>query len=67
MPFMHVNGTKGGEELDIAAMSMALSQTQVMQQASISVTKKAMDVSENQMQQMVEMMQGIGHQLNIKI
>lgn len=53
--------------MDIAALSMAISQSNTMQQASISVTKKAMDTSETQMKAMVEMMQGIGHQLNIKV
>lgn len=44
--------------MDIAAMSMAMSQSKVMQQASLSVTKKAMDVAEVQMQGIVDMMKG---------
>ena len=58
--------------MDIAAMSMALSQVQVQQQASVSVTKKAMDMSEAQMQGIVDMMQSaspasFGHQLDIRV
>lgn len=53
--------------MDIAAMSMALSTNKVMQQASLSVTKKAMDVAENQMQQMVQMMQQSTARLDIRV
>lgn len=57
--------------MDIAAMSMAFSQAKVMQQASISVTKKAMDFAETQMQGIVDMMQGasasFGHSLDIRV
>ncbi|MGD9559404.1 MAG: YjfB family protein [Oscillospiraceae bacterium] len=56
--------------MDIAAMSMALSQAKVAQQASVSVTKKAMDLAEVQMQGIVDMMQqaapAFGHQLDIR-
>ncbi len=56
--------------MDIAAMSMAMAQSQVMQQASMAVTKKIMDHAEVQMQGIVEMMQqaapAFGHQLDIR-
>lgn len=51
-------------------MSMAMSQSAVMQQASLAVTKKAMDVAEVQMQGLVDMMKGVpsfGHQLDIRV
>ena len=54
--------------MDIAAMSVALSQNKVMQQASVSVAKKAMDAAEVQMQGVVQMMQGAsGQHLDIKV
>ncbi len=59
--------------MDIAAMSMAMSQTQVMQQASLAVTKKAMDMTEVQMQGIVDMMQSaspaasFGQRLDIRV
>lgn len=58
--------------MDIAALSMAFSSANVLQQASISVTKKAMDASETQMQGIVDMMQAasppsFGHQLDIRV
>ena len=57
--------------MDIAAMSMALSQMQVQQQASISVSKKAMDMAEVQMQGIVDMMRSaappsFGQRLDIR-
>lgn len=56
--------------MDIASMSMALSQAKVMQQVSLSMQSKAMDVAETQMQGIVEMMQAstpsFGHQLDIR-
>lgn len=42
--------------MDIAAMSMSMAQSQVQQQASISVLKKAMDSTEVQMNSIVEML-----------
>ncbi len=42
--------------MDIAAMSMAYSQAQVMQQVSLAVTDKAMDITETQMQGLIEML-----------
>ena len=43
--------------MDIAALSMSLSQMKVVQQASISVMKMAMDAGQNQMNDMVQMVQ----------
>lgn len=42
--------------MDIAALSMSMAQSNVQQQASISVMKKAMDNTETQMQGLMEMM-----------
>lgn len=42
--------------MDIAAMSMSMAQSQVQQQAAISVMKKAMDNTEVQMNGIIEMM-----------
>ncbi len=42
--------------MDIAAMSMAYSQAQVMQQASLAVASKAMDMTEIQMQGVMDML-----------
>lgn len=57
--------------MDIAAMSMGMAQSNLMQQVSVSVTKKAMDQAEVQMQGIIDMMQGatasFGHQLDIKV
>lgn len=55
--------------MDIASMSMALSQAKVMQQVSLSMQKNAMNVVETQMQGVVEMMQAtpsFGHALDIR-
>ncbi|NLW79089.1 MAG: putative motility protein [Ruminococcaceae bacterium] len=56
--------------MDIAAMSMAFAQSNVSVQASLAVTKKAMDTSEVQMQGIVDMLQTAappsGHQLDIR-
>lgn len=43
--------------MDIAALSMGLSQMKVAQQASISVMKMAMDTGKTQMNDMVQMVQ----------
>ncbi len=43
--------------MDIAAMSMGLSQMKVAQQASISVMKMAMDAGKTQMNDMVKMVE----------
>ena len=56
--------------MDIAAMSMAFAQSQVMVAASTSVTKKAMDAAETQMQGIIEMMPqapSFGHSLDIRV
>lgn len=42
--------------MDIAQLSINMSQNKVVQQASISVAKKAMDATEVQMQGLLEMM-----------
>lgn len=57
--------------MDIAALSMRVSANNVMQQASLSVTKKAMNLAEQQMQGFVDMMNqaspvSFGHQLDIR-
>jgi hypothetical protein len=41
--------------MDIAALSIALSQQQLMQQVSLAVTKEAMDVQMQSTEQLVEM------------
>lgn len=43
--------------MDIAALSMGLSQMKVAQEASISVMKMAMDAGQTQMNDMVQMVQ----------
>ena len=57
--------------MDIASMSMAMAQSNLMQQVSLSVTKKAMDVSEVQMDGLIDMMQSaspsFGHRLDISV
>lgn len=52
--------------LDIAAMSMSMAQAQVMQQASVSVMKKAMDNTETQMNGIIEMMAPNQHALDVR-
>ncbi|MDQ2085092.1 YjfB family protein [Herbivorax sp. ANBcel31] len=42
--------------MDVAAMSTMLSQSQIKQQASISVLKMAMDTGKRQMQDMTQML-----------
>ena len=46
--YRYENEDKGGPYMDIAALSMGLSQTKVAQQASISVMKMAMDTAKGQ-------------------
>lgn len=43
--------------MDIAAISMMLSQTKIQQQAGISVMKMAMNTGENQVNELIEMLQ----------
>ncbi len=55
--------------MDIAAMSMAYSQSQVLQQASLMVTKNAMDLTKTQMQGLMQMLPSspsFGHSLDIR-
>lgn len=57
--------------MDIAAMSTAMAQSNLMQQVSLSVTKKAMDTTEVQMQGIIDMMQSatpnFGQRLDISV
>lgn len=48
---------KGGNNMDIAALSMGMSQMQVAQQTSISVMKMAMETGTEQMTDMVAMVE----------
>ena len=43
--------------MDIAALSMGMSQMEFAQQASLSVMKMAMDTGETQMTEMIDMLQ----------
>ncbi|NLT94820.1 MAG: putative motility protein [Clostridia bacterium] len=43
--------------MDIAAMSVILSQTKIQQQANISVMKTAMDTGERQMNDLIQMLE----------
>lgn len=45
--------------MDIAALSMGMSQMQVAQQASVSVMKMAMDTGTEQMTDMMEMVESV--------
>lgn len=61
--------------MDIAALSTALSQIQVQQQASLSVTKMAMDSGKTQASEMLQMMEAssqavdpnLGRMVDIKL
>ena len=59
--------------MDIAALSMALANQKVQQQASVSIMKKVMDMAEVQTQGIVDMMEetalpaSFGHQLDISV
>lgn len=57
--------------MDIAAMSMGMAQANLAQQVSVSVTKKAMDLAEVQMDGLVDMMRDMtpsfGHSLDIRV
>lgn len=56
--------------MDIAAASMAMSSATVVQQASISMAKNAMDMQEQQATSLIQMMQtaapSFGHTLDIR-
>lgn len=45
--------------MDIAAMSISMSQAQLGQDISLSVLKKAMEQQENTAEQMTQMIQGV--------
>jgi len=47
----------GGSKMDIAAMSMAISQMQLQQQVSTSVLKMAMETPEAQLDKLVQTME----------
>ena len=55
----------------IAALSMAMSYSNVMQSVNISLMDKAMEAQDIQVQQLVEMMEAAappsGHQLDIRV
>ncbi|MEG0259126.1 MAG: YjfB family protein [Lysinibacillus sp.] len=57
--------------MDIAALSMAMSQTSLMQNVSLAVTKQAMDLQEQQTAQLVEMLDAphptAGHSIDIQV
>lgn len=58
--------------MDIAAMSVAMAQTNVMQQAQVATMKNAMDVAQTQMQGVVDMMEkatapSFGHNFDIRV
>lgn len=58
--------------MDIPAVSMSLAKNDVLQQASLSVAKKSMDLVDNQMQGLLEMIQpapapSFGHTLDIRV
>ena len=57
--------------MDIAALSMVMSQTKVQQSAEISVMKKAMDAQEASMNQLVESMEAAApapeHILDVRV
>ncbi len=48
--------------MDIASMSMAFSQMKVMQQTSVAVAKKTLDVTEDLAAGLIKMLQGQGPQ-----
>lgn len=53
-----------------ASFSMAMSESSLQQQASISVVKKAMNMQEAQVAELLEMMptpQSFGHQLDVYV
>ena len=62
----------GGIIMDIAALSMSLSQMKVANQASISVLKLTMDTAQEQMEDMTKIMEQsvnphIGSNLDLKL
>ena len=57
--------------MDIAALSMSLSQQQLMQNVSLAVTKQAIEVQQQSTDQLVEMLNAqhptLGHSIDISI
>lgn len=46
--------------MDIASLSISLNQAQLMQQVSIAVTKQAMEMQQQQVEQVAETIQTVG-------
>lgn len=46
--------------MDIASLSISLNQAQLMQQVSIAVTKQAMEMQQQQVEQVAETLQTVG-------
>jgi hypothetical protein len=57
--------------MDIAALSMTLSQQQLMQNVSLAVTKQAMEIQQQSTEQLVEMVDAqhptLGQSIDISI
>ncbi|WP_082332558.1 YjfB family protein [Lysinibacillus contaminans] len=57
--------------MDIAALSIAMSQTNLMQNVSLAVTKQAMDLQQQNTEQLVEMLDAphptAGHTIDIQV
>ena len=51
-----MNGSQWGERMDIAALSVMMSQGQVQQQAGVSVMKMAMNVASTQGEMMTALL-----------
>lgn len=49
----------GGVKMDIAALSISLHQSQLMQQVSLAVTKQAMDMQQQHVQQIAEAIESV--------
>ncbi|HWQ43603.1 MAG TPA: YjfB family protein, partial [Desulfosporosinus sp.] len=56
---------QGGDLMDIAALSMAISQSRVKQSAGIAVMKMAMDTGKENNTQITEMIQNISVDPNV--
>ena len=57
--------------MDIAALSMAMSQANLMQNVSLAVTKQAMDAQQQNTEQLVEMLDAphptSGHTIDLQV
>lgn len=57
--------------MDIAALSIAMSQANLMQNVSLAVTKQAMDVQQQNTEQLVEMLDAphptSGHTIDLQV